>query len=130
MEIGGITQMRNLIELRGNKSREEVAEVLGISTAALTAYEENARDPRDEVKHRMFEYYGTRDIIFCSTLKSEEIQKLLKKQYIDWEANDVLKEICGFEKELIFAMHHAYNYGVIQGKREERARRKKAIINI
>lgn len=54
----------------------------------------------------------------------KDIQEMLKQQYIDWEANEVLKDIPKFEKEFIFAMHHAYNYGVIQGKRAERARRK------
>ena len=47
-----------LIELRGNRSQEEVAKALGISVSALSMYEQGNRIPRDEIKIRMAEYYG------------------------------------------------------------------------
>ena len=48
-----------LRELRGTKSREEVACATGISVSALTMYETAARIPRDEVKLSLARYYGT-----------------------------------------------------------------------
>lgn len=47
-----------LIELRGNRSQEEVAKALGISVSALSMYEQGNRIPRDEIKIRMAKYYG------------------------------------------------------------------------
>ena len=47
-----------LIELRGNRSQEEVAKALGISVSALSMYEQGNRIPRDEIKIRMAEYYN------------------------------------------------------------------------
>ena len=47
-----------LIELRGNRSREEVAKALGISVSALSMYEQGNRIPRDEIKIRMAEFYN------------------------------------------------------------------------
>ena len=47
-----------LIELRGNRSQEEVAKALGISVSALSMYEQGNRIPRDEIKIRMAKYYN------------------------------------------------------------------------
>lgn len=47
-----------LIELRGDRSQEEVAKALGISVSALSMYEQGKRIPRDEIKIRMAKYYG------------------------------------------------------------------------
>jgi len=47
-----------LIQLRGNRSQEEVAKALGISVSALSMYEQGNRIPRDEIKIRMAKYYG------------------------------------------------------------------------
>ena len=47
-----------LIQLRGNRSQEEVAKALGISVSALSMYEQGDIIPRDEIKIRMAEYYG------------------------------------------------------------------------
>lgn len=47
-----------LIQLRGNRSQEEVATALGISISALSMYEQGNRIPRDEIKIRMAKYYG------------------------------------------------------------------------
>lgn len=47
-----------LIKLRGNRSREEVAKAVQISTSALSMYENGSRIPRDEIKIRLAKYYG------------------------------------------------------------------------
>ena len=49
---------KNLIALRGEKSREEVAFSIGISASALSMYETVQRIPRDEIKLKLAEYYG------------------------------------------------------------------------
>lgn len=53
MTIGEI-----LKELRGTKSQSEVARAVGVSDSAMSAYELDARVPRDEVKVRIATYYG------------------------------------------------------------------------
>lgn len=53
VEIG-----KKLAELRGKKTQEEVAKVVGISTSALSMYECGERIPRDSVKIKLAEYYG------------------------------------------------------------------------
>lgn len=57
-----------LVELRGNKSQEEVAKELGISTSALSMYENGERIPRDPIKIRIADYYNTpiQDIFFAN----------------------------------------------------------------
>lgn len=49
---------KNLINLRGDMSKESVAKDLGISLSALCAYENGERMPRDEVKTKIAGYYG------------------------------------------------------------------------
>lgn len=46
-----------LIQLRGKRSRAEVARDTGISERALQSYELGDRVPRDEVKVKLAEYY-------------------------------------------------------------------------
>lgn len=48
-----------LIELRGEKTQAEVAKNVGISLSALAMYETGNRIPRDEIKIRLANYYGT-----------------------------------------------------------------------
>ena len=48
-----------LVKLRGTKSQEKVARATGISPSALSMYENGERVPRDEIKIRLAEYYGT-----------------------------------------------------------------------
>lgn len=70
---------KKLVELRGSKSRESVANALGLSLSTLTMYEIGARIPRDENKEKIARYYGkTVDEIFslkfvtiCDTPKKE-----------------------------------------------------------
>ncbi len=47
-----------LVELRGTKSREQVAVDLGISYSAVVSYELGERVPRDEIKIKIARYYG------------------------------------------------------------------------
>lgn len=47
-----------LIELRGERTRTEVAESIGISVSALSMYETGERVPRDEIKIRLAKYYN------------------------------------------------------------------------
>lgn len=49
---------RLLQKLRGDRSREEVANAVGISVSALAMYENAARIPRDETKRKLADYYG------------------------------------------------------------------------
>lgn len=46
-----------LVNLRGDKSRAEVAENVGVSVSALQMYENGERIPRDEIKIRLASYY-------------------------------------------------------------------------
>ncbi|KRW90623.1 helix-turn-helix transcriptional regulator [Alicyclobacillus hesperidum] len=52
------TIARRLIELRAEKSREEVAQAIGISVSALQMYENAKRIPRDHIKIKLANYYG------------------------------------------------------------------------
>ena len=49
---------KKLVELRGKRSRDKVAEDLGISVSAIAMYETGARIPRDELKMRIAQYYN------------------------------------------------------------------------
>lgn len=63
LEIGG-DKLNNkeiakkLIKLRGDRSREIVANSCKISTSALAMYEQGERVPRDDIKIRLSKYYG------------------------------------------------------------------------
>lgn len=56
-----------LIGLRGNKSREEVANAVNISVSALTMYELEKRAPRDHIKVKLADYYhkSVQEIFFA-----------------------------------------------------------------
>lgn len=49
---------KRLIELRGDKTRDEVAFDLGISVSALQMYENGQRIPKDEIKIKISKFYG------------------------------------------------------------------------
>lgn len=57
---------QRLRELRGEIPREKVAEAVGISVSALTMYETGQRIPRDQIKVKLAEHYGStvQDIFF------------------------------------------------------------------
>ena len=46
-----------LVELRGERTQEEVAKAVGVSLSAIGMYERGERIPRDEIKLRLAEYY-------------------------------------------------------------------------
>lgn len=48
---------QRLVELRGNKTQDEVAKALGISVSALSMYEQGKRIPRDSIKIRIAAFY-------------------------------------------------------------------------
>lgn len=48
-----------LKQARGDMSRKDVANKLGISLSALSMYESGKRVPRDELKVRMAKLYNT-----------------------------------------------------------------------
>ena len=48
----------NLKSLRGNKTQREVANALGITTMAISQYENGDRIPRDEIKVKISKYYN------------------------------------------------------------------------
>lgn len=59
---------QKLIELRGARSREQIAATLGISVSAMQMYENNRRVPRDEIKMKLAQFYNVSvDEIFFST---------------------------------------------------------------
>lgn len=47
-----------LLSLRGEKTREEVANALNIAVSTLAMYELGQRVPRDEIKLKIADYYG------------------------------------------------------------------------
>ncbi|GIN39004.1 helix-turn-helix transcriptional regulator [Heyndrickxia oleronia] len=59
---------QKLLDLRGDKSRDEVATAINISISALQMYENGQRIPRDEIKVKLAEYYNStvQDIFFNS----------------------------------------------------------------
>lgn len=48
---------KRLAELRGERTQEEVAKAVGISTSALSMYECGERIPRDIIKTRLAKYF-------------------------------------------------------------------------
>ena len=54
-----MTVAERLIQARGGKKREEVANAVGVSLSAIAMYENGDRIPRDEIKVRLAEYYKT-----------------------------------------------------------------------
>ncbi len=81
---------RRLRELRGCMPREMVAEELGISVAALTAYEQGERVPRDEIKERFALFY-TRTVqeIFAEGEQTMENKKHTPWMVLDGRINDL-----------------------------------------
>lgn len=54
-----MTTAEKLVSARGEKSREEVANAVGVSLSAISMYENGARIPRDEIKVKLADYFGT-----------------------------------------------------------------------
>lgn len=53
-----MTAGEKMRELRGKRTRREVAIALGVSETAYVKYERDERTPRDAVKKRIAKYYG------------------------------------------------------------------------
>ena len=49
---------KRLRELRGERPASEVANAVGISESALLMYERGDRNPRDDIKISLANYYG------------------------------------------------------------------------
>lgn len=47
-----------LKKLRGNRTKAEVAEAIGVSESSYIKYERGERNPDDKVKVKIAEYYG------------------------------------------------------------------------
>ncbi|PEJ82980.1 helix-turn-helix domain-containing protein [Bacillus toyonensis] len=47
-----------LVNLRNGKSREEIAEAIGISVSTLQMYENAQKIPRDSIKIKLANFYG------------------------------------------------------------------------
>lgn len=47
-----------LRELRGERSREEIAGAVNVSVSAIAMYENEERSPRDEIKLRLADFFG------------------------------------------------------------------------
>lgn len=64
-----------LIRLREERgmTQAELAEKLGISPSAMSAYEQGARVPRDEIKVRIAEFFGVSilDVFYASAKRVE-----------------------------------------------------------
>lgn len=63
---------RRLVELRGDKRREEVAKACNISVSALSMYEQGERIPRDDIKIRLAKYYNSTIEAIFFTFKEHE----------------------------------------------------------
>ncbi|MBS6195436.1 MAG: helix-turn-helix transcriptional regulator [Clostridiales bacterium] len=50
---------KRLEKLRGEKSQSEVARDIGLSPSAIGMYETERRIPRDSIKVKLAQYYGT-----------------------------------------------------------------------
>lgn len=57
-----------LMELRGEKTREKVANDIGISPSSLGMYELELRIPRDDIKIKLANYFqkSVQDIFFAN----------------------------------------------------------------
>lgn len=49
---------KRLVELRGDRSRAEIAKKIGVSISAVQMYENGERIPRDETKKKIAELFG------------------------------------------------------------------------
>lgn len=60
---------KRLVELRGSKTQEQVANAVGISVSALSMYECGERIPRDPIKIALASYYkkSVQSIFFITT---------------------------------------------------------------
>ena len=57
---------KKLIALRGERTRQQVADAVGVSQSAILMYEYGYRVPKDEIKIRIADYYqvSVQDLFF------------------------------------------------------------------
>jgi DNA-binding XRE family transcriptional regulator len=55
-----------LVELRGSRTQQEVADAIGVSVSAIGMYETGERVPKDDIKIRLANFYVVKitDIFF------------------------------------------------------------------
>lgn len=65
---------KRLRELRGHRSKEEIAYRMGISVTSVCLYETGKRMPRDEVKIKLADFYGltVQELFFPEQGKGEK----------------------------------------------------------
>ena len=54
-----MTAGQKMRELRGKKTKEEVAKAIRVTFSSYVKYERDERVPRDEVKIRIADYFGS-----------------------------------------------------------------------
>ena len=54
-----MTAGQKMRELRGSKTKEEVANAINVTFSSYVKYERDERVPRDEVKIRIANYFGS-----------------------------------------------------------------------
>lgn len=54
-----MTAGQKMRELRGNRTKEEVATAINVTCSSYIKYERDERTPRDEVKIRIAKYFDT-----------------------------------------------------------------------
>ena len=47
-----------LRELRGDRSQNEIADAIGVTSMAISLYENGERIPRDEIKRAIAKFFG------------------------------------------------------------------------
>lgn len=65
---------KKLRELRGSRSAKEVSDAVGISESALLMYERGERNPRDDIKAMLADYFdvGIGDIFYPNNFTKRE----------------------------------------------------------
>ena len=58
-----------LRKLRGDRTQEEIAAILGITKSSWAMYERDERVPRDEVKIRIANFFGKTQELFYTPIE-------------------------------------------------------------
>ena len=63
-----------LRELRGKRTREDVAMAVNVSVSAIAMYENEERSPRDEIKLRLANFFGksVQEIFFAQNVTERD----------------------------------------------------------
>lgn len=115
-----------------NRDNPDFDVYLRLADAVLKADDRAVQELKEKIPSSCFE---TVQVLKNNAVRARKIKEELRingEQRIDWQEGTYLcavfkammRKYGGWESPL-FLMSQAYSYGVIQGKREERARRKK-----